>query len=141
MQVVSSLEGHERDVHSVAYSVDGRIIASNSNDEARVLIWDAKTGKELKDCILTEPCFNSTLSFCPPEGGLLAIHNPSEGLEFRQKDSWQVAKRIPSFCNRFFFSQDGSLLGTTGLLDGVISLFEVWKLMEDTAPRQIEEVE
>ena len=44
---LKTLEGHEGDVNSVAYSPDGTKIISGSKDET-VKIWDANTGECLK---------------------------------------------------------------------------------------------
>ena len=41
----ATLEGHKQQVFSVAYSPDGKTLASGSNDKT-IKLWDVKTGKE-----------------------------------------------------------------------------------------------
>jgi tetratricopeptide (TPR) repeat protein len=43
-----ALRGHPQRVHSLAFSADGRLLASGAQDRGPVRLWDLKTGKELR---------------------------------------------------------------------------------------------
>jgi WD40 repeat protein len=51
---VCTLRGHSNEVLSVAYSPDGKHIASASRDET-VKIWDSTTGKEVSVLVCHRP--------------------------------------------------------------------------------------
>jgi len=54
-----TLTGHSREVHSVAYSPDGKHIVSGSADNT-VKVWDAQTGKEVSVLV----CHRSIICCC-----------------------------------------------------------------------------
>ncbi len=41
-----NIQGHTRDVYSIAYSPDGKYIISGSDDNS-IKIWESDSGKEL----------------------------------------------------------------------------------------------
>ena len=65
-QEVALLAGHTGSVRSVAYSPDGRVIASGSGD-ATIRLWDADTGKHLRTLEGHERIVYS-VAFSPDEG-------------------------------------------------------------------------
>src|SRR5260221_1952353 len=46
-QSLRTLEGHSRNVNSVAWSSDGRMLASGSYDQT-IRLWDTQTGQSLR---------------------------------------------------------------------------------------------
>jgi WD40 repeat protein len=69
--VLKKLEGHEKSVLALAYSTDGRYLASGSADGS-VRLWDADTGVEAAvepgEAMVWSVRFN-------PKGHLLAVGN------------------------------------------------------------------
>ena len=53
-QAPGAVTGHSREVRSVAYSPDGKHIASGSDDNT-VKVWDAQTGKEVSVLVCHRP--------------------------------------------------------------------------------------
>jgi len=68
--------GHVTDVTSLAVSTDGRLFATGSSD-ARIVIWDGQTGRELRELQLPASRQNSVsaLSFSP-DGSILMASTP-----------------------------------------------------------------
>src|SRR3954467_5086404 len=63
------LEGHQGSVLWVAFTTDGKTLASSSRDD-RIIIWDVASGKQLKT--LTDPQDDVYCIAYSPDGKLLA---------------------------------------------------------------------
>jgi len=63
-RLVMTLTGHERDVTSVAYSQDGRLIASSSKD-GTVRIWNIRTGEEATSALHIDNSAVLSIAFSP----------------------------------------------------------------------------
>jgi WD40 repeat protein len=119
-----TLVGHTDGVYSVAFSPDGKVLASGSRDKT-IKLWEVATGKEL-------PSFSghtnsvSSVAFSP-DGKVLA-----SGSEDKRIKLWEVAtgKELPSFYGEWddwhsvAFSPDGKVLASGGG-DKTIKLWDV----------------
>ena len=64
--VLGPLEGHTNRVWSVAFTPDGRTLASGSEDRT-ICIWDAKTGKPAMEPLMGHKDEVSSVAFTPPQ--------------------------------------------------------------------------
>jgi len=104
---------HGGAVRCIAYSADGKLLASAGNDHT-IRIWEAKTGKDLCTCI-AEPTFHgiSSVAFSP-DGKTLAsgddvirLWDPTTGKELQQLKTPHVNYQV-------VFSPDGNTLASVG---------------------------
>jgi WD40 repeat protein len=106
------LSGHQGEVFTVAYSPDGKLLASASNREVKV--WDAATGKEVFNyAVKGTNVFG--LAF-RPDGKVLAvgISKQVKMLDTATGQEVQTINGAAHFLFRLSFSPDGKRLAASG---------------------------
>jgi len=124
--LLTSWREHIASINTVAFSPDGKILASAGDDDV-IILWDVKTGQPRHPPLVghTEPI--NTVAF-NPEGTLLASASDDGTIIL-----WDVARGRPrlkpltghtDWVNDVAFSSDGNLLASAGAGQTVI-LWEV----------------
>src|SRR5262245_11494050 len=104
------LEGHEREVRGLAYSPDGRLLASCGSHDGSVRLWAVPSG-ECLGVLRGHESIALAVAFSP-DGRLLASGGHEETLVL-----WDVAARRREWsagthevCASLAFTQDGAVL-------------------------------
>ncbi len=126
--------GHREGVEALAYSPDGTLLASGSQDTT-VRLWDTATGKQVGSLKAFDGMIY-TLAFSP-DGKTLAAGGKRKVVHF-----WDVATRqqVRAIDNpggltlKLAFSRDGKLLATRGFDEDSV---RVWDVATGTELRQI----
>lgn len=119
-----TLSGHADKVKSVAFSPDGKLLASASADQS-ILVWDVESGKKLRSLSGHSKAVNG-VAFSPDGKTLVS------GSEDTSARLWEVesGKELKIFSghgkavNAVAFAPDGKTVATAGE-DGSVKLWEV----------------
>lgn len=128
MSYHGKLEGHKREVSALAFSPDGKTLASGDvslgMDEGVVIIWDVKTSA-LKWKITGQKRMIAELTFSP-DGKAIAVG--SDNLTLWNLKSRKVIRRWPDFLvSSVSFSPDGQSLAGACHVDNIIKV-KIWDI-------------
>ena len=107
--------GHSDSVRSIAFSPDGKLLASGSNDRT-VKIWSTETGKQLKTLKHQEYSSVDTVVFSP-DGKIIASSSDNDGIYLWNAEGGTLIKKLTgekSIYRDMEFSPDGKTLASCG---------------------------
>jgi WD40 repeat protein len=132
-----TLKGHTDTVLAVAFSPDGKTLASGSADGS-VRVWDSSTGAPA--VVLVVPNFGISSVAYSSDGSMLAAGTPAPGYPMLSSDLrvWRTKDWTPLHTldgrgvaqGSLAFTPDGRYLVGVAVSDGVV---KVWDLTQETA--------
>ncbi|KAM6504757.1 hypothetical protein FSOLCH5_015252 [Fusarium solani] len=121
--LVRTLEGHGHWVRSIAFSPDGKLIASGSGDET-IKVWDAATG-EVRHTLQSHGHWVRSIAFSP-DGKLIASATADTTIKVWDTAKGEVKRTLEGhghWVRSVAFSPDGKLIAT-GSWDRTIKVWD-----------------
>ncbi|MBC7835401.1 MAG: protein kinase [Phycisphaerales bacterium] len=122
--MLDTLAGHTQDVEGVAFSDDGRLLATVS-DDATVRVWEARPGAALR--VLQQQGESLSAAAMSPAGGLCAIAGEAGVIKVIDARSGALIKELRGHVGEVHsvaFSPDGMRL-LSGGKDGSVRLWDI----------------
>ncbi len=108
-QKTADLPGHTRDIMDIAFSPDGRLVATAGGE---IRIWELGTGKSV--AVLNDPSWRVVFS---PDGKWLGTLNTHTTAHIREVGTWRDVTDLrghTAWIRTILFSRDGSRIVTAG---------------------------
>ncbi|MEK6705313.1 MAG: WD40 repeat domain-containing protein [Bdellovibrionota bacterium] len=128
LKPIMTLKGHDKMVRSVAFSPNGKMIASGSDDQT-IRLWDTKTGKLIR-MLNVEYCTAESVAFSP-DGKVLAAGYNDGTIQLWDIETGKNISTLKDYSGSsvyvvysIAFSPDGTLLVSGNLL-GQVMLWDV----------------
>jgi WD40 repeat protein len=127
-EVIHQMKGHGSPIHSVAFSPNGKLVASAggfnvAGSDTAIYLWEAATGKEIDKLRGHKLCVHS-IAFSP-DGKTLASGSFDKTVRLWNVPKGEEIRQLKSQSTVVTFSRDGKIL-VSGEMGGEVSIWD-WR--------------
>ncbi len=112
-RVIRDFVGQSRRIQSIAFSPNGKFIASVS-DNQELILWDADSGEMLYQLVKPSRTFVSKNVVFSPDSNLVASTDEEGFITLWDVHTGKVIRRIKESASKVIFSPDGQMLLSAG---------------------------